>query len=408
MISYQRAVEHAKSIYLRHAQAAAEIRGDVGSASLHEILPAHVDRQEKVLDRTQALLESWDINIDQLKLALALTDIAKANPEVTFNALLAFEDRRYQDLPSTAVKLAMKPVGIDLVHLICSFDRLLESSPEHGKANGVLRQIKGLSNVLLHAEAGRLMVAETIEILAQTKEDLTGESGPESASRIEAYRLGAEVADQITGHDSFRAGFGKEVMPHAIGNMLRVLYDEVRTLESSVRPNQETLDELTQTVDAVAAGLMDEGLYPPSQNMQGFILQILDRLEALEPHTQLRYVKESMEYQGKSLSAAIKGGVHDNVAGLRKIYAQLRRDIDSSKMSAIEKERIRASPYLREFEDGLDLLGDVLKIFDKSVRGPDHYTLMIVPGRIVEIETFEQFSGIYPEAFNELLNLRKI
>jgi len=407
VIIYQRAVEHAKSIYLRHAQAAAEIRGDTGSASLHEILPAHVDRQEEVLDRTQTLLESWGINIDQLKLALALTDIAKANPEVTFNALLAFEDRRYQDLPTTAVKLAMKPVGIDLVHLICSFDRFLESSPEHDSSKLVLRQVKGLSNVLLHAEAGRLMVAETIEILAQTREDLTGESGPESASRIEAYRLGAEVADQITGHDSFRAGFGKEVMPQAIGAMLRTLCAKVHALDGSARPDQETLDRLAQTVETVAADLKDEGLYPPSQNMQGFILQILDRLEALEPHTQLRYVKESMDYQGKSLSAAIKGGIHDNLSGLRKIQAQLHLDLATSQMSAVDKDRIMTSPYLKEFEDGLDLLADVLKIFGKSARGSDQYTLKLATGQIVEIENIEQFSRIYPEAFNQVLRLSR-
>lgn len=396
MIIFERAVARAKEIYITYARDAAEARGEVGPKSLHEILPAHVERQEEALELRRELLTSWGIDFNKLKLALALTDIAKANPDVTFNALLAFKDRDSQNLPDTAVKLAMKPVGIDLVELIYAYQNLFDDEATFVEENRLLKQLRGLSNVLLHAEAGRLMVAETLEILGQTQEDLTGESGPASPTRREAYRLGAEVADQITGHDSFRAGFGKEVLPRALGGMIQKLCEcaiakglVVRHEESSFRAR----------VSTIQTELMDPGMYPPSQNMEGFILQILDRLEALEASTQLRYVTEGMAFQGKSLDEAITGGIHANLSGLKKIHQQLLEDIDASKLSELDKKRLISSPFMKEFETGLEVFEQVLSVFEPPACSDGHYSILDENGCPIEIRKFEDLERVYPAAF---------
>lgn len=400
MILFERAVARAKELYFIHAREAAEIRGDVGPKSLEEILPDHVERQEEVLHQSKDLLTSWGIDFNKLKLALALTDIAKANPDVTFNALLAFKDRQSQSLPDTAVRLAMSPVGIELVEVIRSFDRIISNACENAtSAAAVLGRLKGLSNVLLHAEAGRLMVAETIEILAQTEADLTGDSGAESPTRREAFRLGAEVADQITGHDSFRAGFGREIMPQALAAMLRELSGFVRTLAVDEYPGVGDVQTLLAKTESVAHGLQEPGLYPPSQNMEGFILQILDRLEALEASTQLRYVKEGIAFQGKSLEDSITGGIHANHSGLQKIYVQLLYDIDCASMSATDKHRLRESPFMEKFEQGLAVFGKVLEILIPPATKGQFYMLEVARGKLVEIRDVEDLEKYYPAAF---------
>ncbi len=177
-----------------------------------------------------------------------------------------------------------------------------------------------LENLYMHAEGGRHY---TQTELAQRSVAILGS--------VEAEKAAREVAESLVGHDSFNAGFGQ----HKLKVLLAAKYGEP----------PEAFD------------------YATARSPSGFLVQVLDRLEACEPETMLRYVTEGVVQRKESITQAIKTGLIDNAAYL----AEVRERIVQDARQVLSAEQVRVlldfpgmQDYTRKVQDlprMLSLLG---------------------------------------------------
>lgn len=205
-----------------------------------------------------------------------------------------------------------------------------------------------LPNLFAHSEGGMSITFTKLVELGK-KEGLT----PRQANNL-AYR----VAEHIVGHDSFRYGFGEDFL----------------------RP---------QT--AAQTGIATERLlYPTSRTPSGFVVQLLDRVEATMPETQLRYVKERVTFRGSSIEEAIDGSIVTGYKWLREAYDGLLKDAKA----ILTPEQYRAlleSPHNNELLIGLRRFEKSLELFRKNPDGSFDFNTGDKWIKLTDFETFEKY-----------------
>lgn len=157
----------------------------------------------------------------------------------------------------------------------------------------------------MHAEGGRQYTLDALR-----------ERGQATPGLLQWEETARAVSNAILGHDSFNAGFGR----HRLKPMLAARHKTV----------PERFD------------------YPSSQTPEGFLVQILDRLEGFEPGSMLRYVTEGVMDRREPISLAIRVGIIDNLAYLRECYDTILLDADRQ-LQAQSSTMLRSFPGLHDF-----------------------------------------------------------
>ncbi len=200
--------------------------------------------------------------------------------------------------------------------------------------------VSGLEDLYMHAEAGR----------HYTRAELTRRASAVLPVGV-AARMAAEVADAVVGHDSFNAGFGR----HRLKPLLAARH----------------------------GGPAESFDYPASQSPAGFLVQVLDRVEGLDPRTVVRYVTEGVSQRGEPITVAVRSAIVDQAAYLPEVFDQIARDaratLDAAALAALD-----TFPGLRALARHLDVLPRVAGLLGTPLA--DGFYHLRVGGRDVPLD----------------------
>lgn len=208
-----------------------------------------------------------------------------------------------------------------------------------------------LEDLYMHAEGGR---AYTLEALLGRGRGVMG-----------ANELGRRVSEAIVGHDSFNAGFG----PHKLKPMLARRH----------------------------GGSAADYTYPRSNSPDGFLVQVLDRLEGAETETMIRYVAEGVTDRGEPIATALKVGVVDNAAFLTEVSEQIRQDARAV-LSPDAQAALLRCPASQTFEARLATLSRLVSRLSPPPAGNDgSYHVRLDNGSVV-LDTLQAVRTYLPHA----------
>lgn len=206
----------------------------------------------------------------------------------------------------------------------------------------------GLENLYMHAEAGR----------HYTQTELT-RRGNEVLDPIEAEQVAREVAESLVGHDSFNAGFGQT--------------------------------KLKALLAGKHGGPVEDFDYAISRSPSGFLVQVLDRLDACEPETLVRYVTEGVAQRNESITQAIKTGLVANSAYLAETRDRLVQD--AREVLTAEQVRILLDfPGMQDLDRGVRHLPQILALLGTPPEpGEDGFYSLAGDGGPVRLDSLASF-----------------
>ena len=282
------------------------------------------------------------VNSGIVEAAIVCTDVTKKDPNETMYWV--------QKLPSEdGPHVTNKSLGIDLsIRAIIPDDRIAWDNP--------------LVALLFHSTAGTGFAQYHFNTFLN-KESL---SPPQHAELVQ------RTSDAIIGHDTFNAGFGKAILK---GEVQKILALE----------NGYTIE------------------YQRSQTPEGFIVQILDRLDACGNTTQRRYVQESFSRldsttnEAKRCKTAIMSGIVRNAQWMKACVRSIEKDIKATIHDPYQREGILRSPLFQDLKKEVARLQDNANLFV-----PERNAIaMKTPEGLIKIESIEQFLRLWGRLENE-------
>lgn len=247
--------------------------------------------------------------------------------------------------PSGACSIVRQQFGL-------TEDRVRALAAGNGLAYGrVFDQFGPLEDLYMHAEAGRhYTLAELLR---------RGQSGA-----LWWRRAARAASDAIVGHDSFNAGFG-----------------------------EQRLKPMLAARHGAAAAEFD---YPASRSLDGFLVQVLDRLDGFEAETMIRYVTEGVSNRGEPLPVAIRVGIVENAEYLRAAYDRLLDDA-RRRMSASAFEAFLGFPGMQEFSARLGRVSRLVGLLGRPADGRA-YLLTVGPRSVVALDSLHAVRAHLPRA----------